>query len=71
MDDTGLPAALRACAHGIYALEAATGLIIEHATWLGRDDFTRLIHTGPGAVVAMAAIDWPAVTAALDADRFY
>ncbi|HEY2266361.1 MAG TPA: hypothetical protein VGI96_27335 [Streptosporangiaceae bacterium] len=67
MDDTGLPAALRACAHGIYALEAATGLIIEHATWLGRDDFTRLIHTGPCSAVTMAAIDWPAAAAALRA----
>jgi hypothetical protein len=66
MANTGLPAALRACAHGIYTLEAATGLIIEHATWLGRDDFTRLIHTGSCSAVTMAAIDWPAAATALD-----
>ena len=34
-----LPAALRAGAEGLYALEAATGLIIDHGTWLERDDF--------------------------------
>jgi hypothetical protein len=68
MDNTGLPSALRACAHGIYALEAAAELIIEHATWLGRDDFIQLIHTGPGSAATMAAIDWPAATAAIDAD---
>ena len=67
MDSTGLPAALPACAHGIYALEAAAELIIGHATWLGRDDFNRLIHAGPGSAGMMAAIDWPAVTAAINA----
>ena len=67
MANTGLPAALRACAHGIYTLEAATALIIEHATWLGRDDFTRLIHTGPCSAVTMAAIDWPTAATALRA----
>jgi len=33
-----LPAALRAGAEGLYALEAATGLIIAHGTWLARED---------------------------------
>jgi hypothetical protein len=58
-----LPAALRAATEGLYVLEAATGLIIAHGTWLGRDDFTRFIHHGTGT----AAIDWEAAIAALDA----
>jgi hypothetical protein len=49
-----LTAALRAAAEGLYALEAATGLIIAHGTWLARDDFARFIHQGTGR----AAIDW-------------
>jgi hypothetical protein len=36
---SSLPAALRAGADGLYALEAATGLIIAHASWLAREDF--------------------------------
>jgi hypothetical protein len=39
MTASSLPAALRAGAEGLYALEAATGLIIAHGTWLERDDF--------------------------------
>jgi hypothetical protein len=58
-----LPAALRAAAEGIYALESATGLIIAHGTWLDRTDFTRFVHHGTGT----AAIDWEAAVAALDA----
>lgn len=58
-----LPAALRAGAEGLYALEAATGLIIAHGTWLERDDFSCFIHHGTGA----AAIDWEAAITALDA----
>jgi hypothetical protein len=59
-----LPAALRADAEGLYALEAATGLIITHGTWLERDDFSCFIRHGNGA----AAIDWEAAITALDAD---
>jgi hypothetical protein len=58
-----LPAALRAGSEGLYALEAATGLIIAHGTWLERDDFSCFIHHGPGT----AAIDREAAIAALDA----
>lgn len=57
-----LHAALRAGAEGLYALEAATGLIIAHGTWLARDDFVRFIHHGADT----AAIDWEAVISALD-----
>ena len=60
-----LPAALRAAAEGLYVLEAATGLIIAHGTWLGRSDFTRFIHHGAG----IAAIDWEAAIDALQAGR--
>lgn len=41
MTASPLPAALRAGADGLYALEAATGLIIAHASWLAREDFAR------------------------------
>ena len=41
MTGPSLPAALRAGAAGLYALEAAAGLIIAHGTWLTRD-FTNL-----------------------------
>ncbi|HEY4850177.1 MAG TPA: hypothetical protein VII22_05250 [Streptosporangiaceae bacterium] len=58
-----LTAALRAAAEGLYALEAATGLIIAHGTWLARDDFARFIHQGTGT----AAIDWEAAVSALHA----
>jgi hypothetical protein len=58
-----LPAALRASAEGLYALEAATGLIIAHGTWLERDDFACFIHHG----TCTAAIDWETAITALDA----
>jgi hypothetical protein len=35
-----LTAALRACAAGLYPLEAGTGLLIASGTFLHRDDFT-------------------------------
>jgi hypothetical protein len=34
MNASSLPAAIRAAAEGICTLEAATGLIIAHGTWL-------------------------------------
>ena len=63
MSVLSLPAALRAGAEGLYALEAATGLIIAHGTWLERDDFACFIHHG----TRTAAIDWEAAITALDA----
>lgn len=63
MTASSLRAALRAGAEGLYALEAATGLIIAQASWLGRQDFARFIHRGDGT----AAIDWEAAITALDA----
>jgi hypothetical protein len=63
MTSTSLAQALRACASGIYAAEAAVGMLIAHATWLDRDDFRRFIDAAPGT--GMAAIDWPAAAAAL------
>ena len=41
-----LPAALRAGPRGLYAIEAATGLIIARESWLARDDFACFIHAG-------------------------
>jgi hypothetical protein len=66
MTVSSLPAALRAGAAGLYALEAATGLIIAHGTWLARDDDVGyFIHHGVGT----AAIDWEAAIGALQAGR--
>ena len=59
---------LRAWARGIYPDEAAVELLISHATFLRRVDFTsRFISThasGDGTV--LAAIDWTAAITALD-----
>jgi hypothetical protein len=66
-----LPAALRACAHGLYPLEAGVDLLIGHACWLHRQDFTdQFIHSGisiTDGVTTMAEIDWPTAVSALDA----
>lgn len=62
MTAPSLPTALRAGAAGLYALEAATGLIIAHGTWLARDDFTCFIQHG----TKTAAIDWEAAAAELE-----
>jgi hypothetical protein len=68
--DLSLPAALRACARGLYPLEAGVGLLISHACWLHRQDFQdEFIHAGisiADGVTAMAEIDWAAAITALD-----
>lgn len=63
MTALSLPTALRAGAQGIYMLEAAAGLVIAHGAWLARGDFRGHIYHGTEA----AAIDWEAVTRALNA----
>jgi hypothetical protein len=64
-------AALRACAAGLYPLEAGTELLISNGTFLHRDDFTsRFIETGTSisdGITPMAAIDWEAAITALQA----
>lgn len=66
-----LAAALRACAAGLYPLEAGTELLIDCGSWLRRDDFAgRFITTGVSigdGITLMAAIDWDAAIAALHA----
>lgn len=54
---------IRVAAQGIYALEAATGLIIAHGAWLERGDFACFIRYGTGT----AAIGWEAAVTALGA----
>ena len=66
MTASPLPEALRACAAGICTHEAGVSLLVANRTFLSRDDFTsRFITRDPTA--AMAAIDWAAAIAALDA----
>ena len=66
-----LTAALRACAAGIYPLEAGVALLIANGTFLHRDNFTsRFITTGTSisdGTTPMADIDWDAAVAALHA----
>jgi hypothetical protein len=66
-----LTAALRACAAGLYPLEAGVALLIANGTFLRRDDFTsRFITAGTSisdGTTPMAAIDWNAAIAALHA----
>jgi hypothetical protein len=66
MTTDDLTAALRACAAGLYPLEAGTALIISNGAFLHRHDFTsRFIEHGTSGGTPMAAIDWDAATAAL------
>jgi hypothetical protein len=66
-----LTAALRACAAGLYPLEAGTALLIANGTFPHRDDFTsRFITVATSisdATTPMAAIDWDAAITALHA----
>jgi len=64
-----LNAALRGCARGIYPDEAGVELLIAHAAFLHRDDFTsRFVgHATNATGTQLAVIDWAAAIAALDA----
>lgn len=66
-----LVAALRSCAKGDLACEAAVELLITEGTWIRRADIRRWIdYTDDpkivGAYGPLAYIDWPTVTAAID-----
>jgi hypothetical protein len=65
MTTTSLATALRACAAGLYPLEAGVALLIANGSFLHRDDFTSrfVIH----GTTSTAAVDWHAATAALTA----
>ena len=68
MNVNDLAAALRACAAGLCPVEAGVALLISNGTFLHRDDFTsRFISHGTSGTTPMAAIDWAAATAALQA----
>jgi hypothetical protein len=65
---TALSTALRAHARGIYSLEAAVELLIDHRTWLRRNDFTTdFISTGHGLLTdaELTHVDWQAAITAL------
>ena len=66
MNTDDLAAALRACAAGLYPLEAGTELLISNGTFLHRDDFTSQVHRPRHQRgTPMAAIDWDAAITAL------
>jgi hypothetical protein len=71
LNTNDLAAALRACAAGLYPLEAGTELLVANGAFLPRDDFTsRFIETGTsisGGTTPMAAIGWDAAITALNA----
>ena len=71
MTTDDLTAALRACAAGIYPLEAGVALLIANGTFLHRDDFTSRYITVATSIsdgtTPMAAIDWDAAITALRA----
>jgi hypothetical protein len=66
-----LTAALRACAAGLYPLEAGVALLTAEGTFLRRDDFTsRFITVGTSisdGTTLMADIDWDTAITALQA----
>lgn len=67
--DLPLHAALRARARGVYTVEAGVELLIEHATFLHRDDFRgRFIELDTSITdgTSVATIDWAAAITALD-----
>jgi 8-oxo-dGTP diphosphatase len=66
-DKSALASSLRAHARGLYPVEAAAEMLINHATWLRRNDFTTRFVRHRSHVTDMADIDWPAVIVALDA----
>jgi hypothetical protein len=57
---------LRAWARGIYPDEAGVELLIGHAVFLDRADFTSRFISTPRSGHELAIIDWPAAIAALD-----
>jgi hypothetical protein len=67
-----LHTALRAQAKGVYACEAATELLIMHASWLHRGDFlNEFVDTGSGLISRspMTTINWPEAITALEHGR--
>jgi hypothetical protein len=66
MTTDDLTTALRACATGIYPLEAGVALLASDGTFLRRSDFTsRFIQHGTSDGTPMATVDWDAAIAAL------
>jgi hypothetical protein len=66
--ESGLVAAVRAGASGLYSLEAACDLVIS-AGWLHRGDFTRFITTGTSltdSTTEIAHIDWQGIITGRD-----
>jgi hypothetical protein len=67
MTTDDLTGALRACASGLYPLEAGTELLISDGTFVRRGDFTtRFITCGTSGGTLMPAIDWDAAITALN-----
>jgi hypothetical protein len=59
-------------AKGLFSTEAAVELLIGNGSWLYREDFLEIaVEFGPGTADGgvMAAVDWEAAVAALEAGR--
>jgi hypothetical protein len=73
MTTSRLAAALRACAAGLYPLEAGAGLLIAHDVFLRRGDFTdRFIRHGisiTDGATEMAETDWDAAITGAEGRR--
>jgi hypothetical protein len=57
---------------GLFSTEAAVELLIGHGSWLCRGDFLEIaVDFGPGIAdgAVMAAVDWEAAVAGLEAGR--
>jgi hypothetical protein len=66
LDLNHLAGCLRASAAGYYPSEAATELLIAHASWLRRDDFlTACVDHDHDGLTPVVWIDWAAVPAFL------
>jgi hypothetical protein len=66
MTPASLAAALRACAAGLYPLEAGVALLISSGAFLHRAGFAgQFIEYGTSGGTEMAAVDWDAAITAL------
>lgn len=70
LNPTATVQGLRAHARGLYSAEAAAEILINHADWLHRSDFTsQFVRISNIDGIDLATVDWQAAIATLDAGR--